>query len=117
MKQKLAFWIPSALLSLMMLFSSYAYLANPELKAAFGHLGFPDYFRIELAIAKILGVIALILPGLPGNIREWAYGGFGITFISAFIAHAVNADPVSATVMPVVAFTLLAISYLFRFKK
>jgi hypothetical protein len=52
-------------------------------KGAFVHLGFPGYFRIELTTAKALGVLALLLPGVPTKVKEFAYFGFGITLASA----------------------------------
>jgi hypothetical protein len=45
------------------------------MKGAFVHLGFPDYFRIELTVAKTLGVLALVMPGIPSKAREFAYAG------------------------------------------
>lgn len=56
---KITYYITTGLLSLAMAFSAFAYLSNPALKEGFQHLGFPDYFRIELAIAKGLAAIAL----------------------------------------------------------
>jgi len=34
------------------------------------HLGFPDYFRIELAFAKTIGALVLIIPKIPIRIKE-----------------------------------------------
>ncbi len=99
------------LLALMMAFSAYAYLTQDEIKEGFQQLGFPDYFRLELAVAKLLGAIVLLAP-LAGRIKEWAYGGFAITFISAFIAHTASGDPVSNRIGPVIFLVLLAVSYL-----
>ena len=116
MKNKIVYWIATGLVSLMMLFSAYAYFTDPNVSAGFVAMGFKDFFRIELGIAKILGAIVLLLPFVPKVVKEWAYAGFGITFISAFIAHSANGDPVSALVMPVVAFALLAVSRIFQTK-
>jgi hypothetical protein len=56
-------------------------------KAEFtGRLGFPRYFRIELTIAKVLGGIVLLIPSIPGRVKEWVYVGFIITMVSAQIA-------------------------------
>lgn len=107
---KLIYRISTGLVSLMMLGSAIAYLTTAEMSAAFSHLGFPGYFRIELAIAKILGVAALWLP-IPARVREWAYAGFGFTFISATLAHAASGDEVGKILAPVVAFMLLTVSY------
>ena len=50
------FWVVTALLALQMGFTAYAQLRLPQVAAAFMHLGFPSYFRIELACIKVAGV-------------------------------------------------------------
>jgi len=110
---KIIYWISTAFLSLFMLFSAYSYLTNPDMKAAFVHLGFPSYFRVELAIAKILGSLALLVPMVPALLKQFAYAGFTITFVSAFVAHTSSGDPMSVAIMPVIALAILAVSYLF----
>ena len=107
---KITYWIATVIVALMMAYSAFAYITKPEMKQAFQHLGFPDYFRIELAVAKILGAIVLLVP-LPATIKEWAYAGFTFTFISAFIAHTASGDPVNYQAMPVVFLVVLAVSY------
>jgi len=80
------FWIVTALLCLQLGFTAYAQLQIPQVAEAFTHLGFPAYFRVELAWAKILGVVLLLAP-VPARLKEWAYCGFAITLASALIAH------------------------------
>jgi DoxX-like family len=80
------FWIVTALFCLQIGFTAYAQLSLPEVAEAFAHLGFPDYFRVELAWAKLLGVVLLLAP-VPAWLKEWAYAGFAITLGSALIAH------------------------------
>jgi hypothetical protein len=82
----LGYWIATALLCLQMTFTAYAQLQIPDVAAAFAHMGFPDYFRVELAWAKLVGVAVLLLP-VPGRLKEWAYAGFAFTLASALIAH------------------------------
>ena len=41
---------------------------------------------MELALAKLLGVVLLLAP-VPARLKEWAYAGFAITLASALIAH------------------------------
>jgi hypothetical protein len=113
---KITYWITTAIVALMMTYSAYAYLTQPAMAAGFHHLGFPGYFRIELAIAKIAGVVVLLAP-VSARLKEWAYAGFSFTFISAFIAHTASGDPVSARVMPLVLFALLVVSYITYYKQ
>ena len=49
-------------------------------------LGFTDYFRVELAWAKLLGAVLLLAP-VPARLKEWAYAAIAITLGSALIAH------------------------------
>ena len=105
-----AYWISTGLLSLMMVGSAYMYFTSPDIAASFENLGFPGYFRIELGIAKLLGVVALLAP-TPRFLKEWAYFGFIVSFVSAFIAHTAVGDPVMDTLMPLIALTILAVSY------
>jgi hypothetical protein len=82
----IAYWIVTALFCLQMAFTAYAQLSLPQVAQMFTHLGFPDYFRVELSWVKFLGVIALLAP-VPSRLKEWAYAGFAITLGSALIAH------------------------------
>ncbi len=110
-KDKIIYWITTGLVSVMMVFSAIGYFTNPDMKNAFVHLGFPDYFRVELGTAKILGVIALLLPMISSKIKEFAYFGFGLTFISAFIAHISSGDTISVAIAPIVFLVILIVSY------
>jgi DoxX-like family len=82
----IGFWTVTALFCLQIGFTAFAQLRLPQVAEAFTHLGFPDYFRVELALAKLLGV-ALLLAPVPARLKEWAYAGFAITLGSALIAH------------------------------
>jgi DoxX-like family len=82
----IGFWIATALFCLQIGFTAYAQLRLPVVAEAFAHLGFPDYFRVELAWAKLLGVVVLLAP-VAARLKEWAYAGFAITLVSALIAH------------------------------
>jgi uncharacterized membrane protein YphA (DoxX/SURF4 family) len=95
----------------MMTYSGYAYLTAITIQQAFHHLGYPDYFRVELAIAKLIGVVLLLAP-VGARVKEWTYAGFTFTFISAFIAHSASGDPAGVRAMPIIFLVLLGISYI-----
>lgn len=103
------YWVSTALFGLLMGFAGFAYLTQPALAQAFTHLGLPPYLRVELAIAKLLGAAALLAP-VPRRVKEWAYAGFGITLVSAAIAHS-SVDGPATAVAPVVVAVLLVASY------
>jgi hypothetical protein len=85
------YWGVTALFCLQMGFTAYAQLRLPQVAAAFTHLGFPAYFRVELSWLKLAGILALLLPA-PDRLKEWAYAGFAITLASALIAHLAVGD-------------------------
>ncbi len=111
-KDRIIFWITTSLIfifeGLLTAFTSQ----SEETKEAFKHLGYPSYFGIMLTVFKIAGALALIIPKVPGRIKEWAYAGFAIDFIAAFVSiWAVDGAGVTL-LFPVIAFIILAASYI-----
>jgi hypothetical protein len=115
-KNKIIYWVATGIIALLMVFSAYNYLTNPQMAEGFKHLGFSNYFRVELAVAKIFGALVLIIPAIPVRIKEWAYAGFGITFISASIAHASSGDAAAMAITPMVFLIILIISNIYLHK-
>ncbi len=76
------------------------------------HLGYPDYFRVMLTVFKVAGAIVLILPVVPARIKEWAYAGFGIAFISAAVSHTVVDGISFQSFFPVIILAILVVSYI-----
>lgn len=113
---KIIFWTTT---SLIFLFEGVmpALTGHTELaKQGVAHLGFPDYFRIELNILKVLGSLALILPMVPSRIKEWAYFGFAINMLSAFIGHAAVDGVNAQTFFPIIPLMILIVSYVYYHK-
>jgi hypothetical protein len=108
----IGFWIASGLFCLQMSFTAYAELRLPQVAAAFTHLGFPAYFRVELSWAKLFGVALLLLP-VPARLKEWAYAGFAIDLGSALIAHLALGDGPEAWGWAAGTFLLWGLSYFF----
>ena len=107
------FWISTVIFALQMGFTAYAQLKLPQVAETFTHLGFPGYFRIELSWAKFAGLAALFVPMVPARLKEWAYAGFAITLVSAFIAHLAVGDGVAAWSWSVGTGVLWGVSYFF----
>jgi len=106
------FWMATALFCLQIGFTAYAQLRLPQVAEMFTHLGFPDYFRVELSWAKLLGV-ALLLAPVSARLKEWAYAGFAITLASALIAHFSLGDTPAVWSWAAVTAVLWVVSYFF----
>jgi hypothetical protein len=107
------FWIFTALFCLEMSFTAY-YELLPQGAQAFTRLGFPSgYFRLELSLAKLVGVAVLLVPMAGARLKEWAYAGFAINLVSAIIAHLSISDRRLAFVPSTLTSVLWGLSYFF----
>src|SRR5437660_2344368 len=92
MARKVTYWVSTVLVAALSVFAGFAYLSgSPQAVQGFAHVGYPQQLRIILGIAKLLGAITLIVPGLV-KLKEWAYAGFTFAWISAFVAHYLAKD-------------------------
>lgn len=84
-KINLAYWIITGLFAVFMIFSSISNVTSSPEAVQFlsGHLGYPEYIIPFLGIAKILGVIALLIPSFR-RIKEWAYAGLFFDLAGGF---------------------------------
>jgi uncharacterized membrane protein YphA (DoxX/SURF4 family) len=120
-RERALYFASTGLVLAVMLFSIVNFVFNDHFpfpsgpEGAFEHLGFPPYFKVELTIAKILGVLALLIPVVPFKVKQFAYAGFAITLVSAAIAHFGRGDARDLSVLyvidPLVFLCLLAVSY------
>src|ERR1700722_17332412 len=113
MARIIAYWVSSVLLAVMSLLAAFAYLSgSSQAVEGFARAGYPQQLRIILGIAKPLGAIALLVPGLP-KLKEWAYAGFTFAWICAIVAHYLANDS-AKTFAPVILLAILAVSYVAR---
>lgn len=74
-KTNIYFWVITGLFSAFMLFSAIPdILVSSDAVKFITGLGYPKYIIPFLGVAKLLGVIAILIPGFP-TIKEWAYAG------------------------------------------
>lgn len=112
---KLIYWIATGLLSTMMVMSGFMYFFNhAHVAEEFQKLGYPTYIICPLALAKLLGVVA-ILTNKNKTLKEWAYAGFFFDFVLAFFAHLYIGDGEFPGAL--IALVLLFVSYFFGKKK
>lgn len=111
-RNKIIYWVFTSIIfafdSLIPALTSNTKLAVDGIR----HLGYPDYFRVELTVFKVLGGLALILPMVPRRYKEWAYVGFAINFISAFVATWATDGFSGMVFLPLVILAMLVVSYI-----
>lgn len=111
MARKITYWVTTGLVAVQAFIAAFVYLSgSPQAVQGFAHVGYPQQLRIILGIAKPLGAIALLVPGMV-RVKEWAYAGFAIAWICAFFAHYLAGDKPFG---PLVLLVLLVVSYLTR---
>ena len=89
-----------------------ALTSNSELAiAGIRNLGYPDYFRTLLTVFKVAGAAALILPFVNSKIKEWAYDGFALSMISAFVSLCAVDGLNMQTCFPLIILAVLLTSY------
>ncbi len=89
---------------------------SPEAVDAFRYLGYPQYLILFIGIAKVLGVLAVLVPGFP-RLKEWAYAGLCFDLVGAlYSAISVN-FPLEVLAFPSTGLVLLALSYIFYHKR
>lgn len=116
-KIKMTYWIFTGLFSAFMLMASIPdILSVPQAIAIFKHLGYPTYLLPFIGVAKLLGIVAVLVPGFP-RIKEWAYAGLFFDLSGAIYSAIAVGDPVSGIAPAVIGLILLAGSYIFYHKK
>ena len=115
MKNRLngVYWGVTILMAGFMLMASIPdVLRVPQAVEIFRHLGYPPYLLPFLGTAKILGVMAVLVPGFD-RVKEWAYAGLTFDIIGALYSHLSSGDPASVWAAAVIALVLVAGSYVF----
>ena len=113
-KSKIIYWISTVWLALGMLSTGIVQLLKPEDEIAkITHLGYPVYFLTILGIWKILGVAAVLVPGLP-RLKEWAYAGFFFAMSGAVFSHIALGDSTGEIFPSLLLLILTAASWHFR---
>ncbi len=77
------------------------------------HLGYPRYFLVLLGTWKVLGALALLIPGRP-VLKEWAYAGAFFTYTGAIASHLTTGYALGEVGLLVVLTVLTVVSWATR---
>lgn len=76
-------------------------------------LGYPAYLLSILGVWKILGAIAVVVPGVP-LVKEWAYAGFFFELTGAAASHALAGHGAGQIAQPLLFLALVIASWALR---
>ena len=109
---KRIYWTGTVLTSIWFGASGFFELTkNPIVWDITLQLGYPAYFIYVLGIAKLSGIIVLLIPGKLLRLKEWVFAGVFFDIIFAFASKLSVVGPLG-TVDAIVAFTMVSITYL-----
>jgi DoxX-like protein len=117
-KTKIIYWIFTGLFAAFMAFSAIPDVLLTDEAVAFMKtlLGLPNYLTQFIGIAKLLGVIAILVPGFP-RIKEWAYAGFAFDLTGAVYCVIAAAGMNGGVFFMLVPISLGTVSYIYFHKK
>jgi len=116
-RDRIIYWIATIWLSLGMVVTGTGQII--KMKDGQGgvdmitHLNYPVYLLTILGVWKILGVIAVLIPGFP-LLKEWAYAGFFFLMTGAMFSHIAIGDSVAALFPSLLLLVLAVASWYFR---
>jgi len=117
-RNKIIYWIATIWLSLGMISTGTVQLLKlkgdgPGSLDTMTHLGYPAYFVTLLGIAKILGVVTLLIPKFP-LLKEWAYAGFFFMMSGAIFTHIAAGNSLIEIFPSLLLLILIVVSWYFR---
>src|SRR5580765_2215501 len=116
-KTNAIFWSVTILFIASMLFSAVPeIIQSAESREFMKHLGYPDYFNPFIGVMKVLGAIAILLPGIP-RAKEWAYAGFFFDLFGATYSQIANDGFAPSILFMLVFFILWGTSYVYYHKR
>jgi uncharacterized membrane protein YphA (DoxX/SURF4 family) len=116
-RNKIIYWIATVWLALGMLATGAVQLLKAKEGAggldSLTRLGYPVYVLTILAVWKILGVIAVLIPKFT-LLKEWAYAGFFFAMSGAIFSHLAANDAAIELFGPGLLLALTIISWYLR---
>ncbi|HEX7892827.1 MAG TPA: DoxX family protein [Terriglobales bacterium] len=112
--QSIAYWVFTVLAAMLFAIPGAALLLRvPHFTKDMAQLGYPAYFLMILGAWKMLGVLAILIPGRP-RLKEWAYAGMFFDLTSAAISRAVVGDAFIKMLVPLVVVAIVFLSWRLR---
>ncbi|MDB5157259.1 MAG: DoxX-like family protein [Mucilaginibacter sp.] len=115
---KILYWVFNILFAIVMFGSGLPGVLGAKATIHGMHevMGYPLYFIPFLGVAKMLGAIAILIPGFP-RIKEWAYAGLTFDLIAATYSLYCIPNPEGPWYGTLIFVALAAAAYIYYHKK
>ena len=114
------YWVSTIIFAALMIFSASGGIQPSEQTIQILHdgLGYPVYFIQFISYAKLLGSIAILIPGLNKTAKEWAYAGLFFDLAVSVYSGVASSGKFDAMMLTLLAWIIPGIlSYYFWHKK
>lgn len=116
-KLKIFYWIFTGLFAAFMIMSAIPdIIVHPEAIKGFEKMDMPAYLIPFVGVAKLLGSIAILVPGFP-RLKEWAYAGLFFDLIGAIYSMYSAGIPASDWAFALLPVAIGIVSYVLYHKK
>ncbi len=113
-RSKIIYWVATIFLSIGMIAGGVQQMLQiGGYNEIVTGLGYPLYVLSIIGTWKILGVIAILIPGFL-LLKEWAYAGFFFIMSGAFISHLAAGQAFSEAVPSLILLFVTVLSWYFR---
>jgi hypothetical protein len=116
-KTNVLYWVFTGLFCAFMLTSTIPnIMVTEDWVTIFQQLGYPQYMIRFIGVAKLMGVIGILVPGFP-RLKEWAYAGLFFDLLGAtYSSLAVSGFMLPMLVM-LIPFGFGGLSYIYHHKR
>lgn len=113
-RKALWYWIITVILSFCIFSGGLAQAMQVKgVVEGFKPLGYPVYFISVIGVWKVLGVIAILIPGYT-LLKEWAYAGIFFVMSGAVISHIASGDIHAQIIAPFLLAVFTVLSWYLR---
>jgi uncharacterized membrane protein YphA (DoxX/SURF4 family) len=110
----IGYWVTTVLGPASFVIGGILFLSRAEHQVAtLTQLGYPTYVLSILGLWKVLGVVAVLVPGFP-RLKEWAYAGFFFDLTGAAASQAFAGNDVGQILAPLGFLALVLASWALR---
>jgi len=108
------YWIITIILSFCIFSGGLAQAVQVKgVVEGFKPLGYPTYFISVIGVWKVLGIIAILIPGYR-LLKEWAYAGIFFVMTGAVISHIASNHISAQIIAPVLLAVFTVLSWYLR---